>query len=810
MKYGWLTFVLIACLILSLTGVALGSPLADLDHWAKPQIEKWLAGGMASGYPDNTFKPDNTISRAEFVSLANSAFGKHNPSAVATFKDVQSSDWFYAEIAAAQVGGFISGYEDGAFRPNNPVTRQDAASITARLLGPGIITEQLDQVYFKDSESISQWARAAVNAAAASKVMAGYPDGTFRPQAFITRAETLVMLDSALAVIPYRADEYKGITGHVYIDGKLVDGAVIKLYEKGKYSLIKEINSGSNGEYAFDVEAGAYDITAVKDNYVAYVSDLVVSDKTVNDITLAEGSVFKGIARDKNGNVLKNTTLTFTTNPIFTTVTDDFGNFIITLLPDRKYNISGGSGLNSIAGVNSGDPGEHSLGTLRFGGSGVSGGGGGGGATLPQASNFEMAGATFSGSGLNYTVNVSETTKVKEIKFDLNVNSDFEITELINQAGTDILPSLKIMYPAINTTGSVTAGTSKVINIVDLLAIPDPEDDGIGASYFGQLVNPPNTTGTMTIKIKLSNNADTSKQAVYELTVNVKKNEIPVASNFEMAGGFFAGSGLSYTVNVQDTTKVKNLKFDLNVNADFEITELINQAGTNILPSLKIMYPAIDTTGSVTAGAGRVINVVSLLAIPDPEGDGIAASYFGKLVNPPNTTGAMTIKIKLANSAGTSAQSIYTLTVNIVKGEIPIASNFEMAGGAFSGSGLSYTVNVQDTTKVKNLKFDLNVNADFEIIELINQAGTNILPSLKIMYPAVDTTGSVTAGDGRVINVVSLLAVPDPEGDGIAASYFGKLVNPPNTTGAMTIKIKLANSANNSAQATHNLTVNIM
>lgn len=662
MRYRLLTIAIVACLIFSLTGLALASPIQDINHWAKTQIEKWLAQGIASGYPDNTFKPDNTISRAEFVSLANRAFGRQNQDAAITFKDVRPSDWFFAEVAAARAAGYISGYEDGTFRPDNPVTRQEAASIAARLLK---LESTSAQFYFKDAENISPWARAAVYAVAANKVMSGYTDGTFRPYGLMTRAETVVMLDSALDFLSVEPEE--GLTGHIYIDGKAAEGAVIKLFEKGKYTVIKETTADGNGEYVFAVDAGEYDITAVKDNYMAYVSDLIVTDKLVKDITLSEGTVFKGQAVDKSGNAMKNATLTFTTNPIFITTTDEDGNFIITVLPGMDYTIGGGSGLHPITGVGSGGPGVKLLGTLRFGGSpGGGGGSGGGGPAVPQASNFEMAGASFTGSGLSYTVNiVPETTKVKELKFDLNVNSDFEITDLINQAGINILPSLKTLHPAIKTTGSVTAGTGRVINIVDLLAIPDPEDDGIAASYFAQLVNPGHTTGTMTIKIRLVNSASTSKQAIYTLTVNIKKNEIPVATNFQVAGATFTGTGTSYTVDVLKAANIKNIKFDLNVDSDFEIIELLDNGGTDKLAALKGAYLPVKTTGSVTPGTGKNIDIITLLAIPDPESDGVKAGNFCALINGTQQS-SMTIKIKLTNGFYPLAHATYILNVNVL------------------------------------------------------------------------------------------------------------------------------------------------
>lgn len=470
MRYKLLTLAIIACLIFCFTGLAFASSLVDTNnHWAKPQIEKWVGKGLASGYPDNTFRPDNTISRAEFVSLVNRAFGKQNSASTSTFKDVEASDWFYKEVAAAQAAGYISGYEDGTFRPNDPVTRQEAASIVFRLLK---LEKTSAQVYFKDADSISQWARDAVYSVAAKKVMNGYPDATFRPFGMITRAETLVMLDNALALLPVEPEE-KGITGHVYIDDKAVEGAVLKLFEKGKYTVIKETTTDSKGEYVFAVDAGAYDITAVKDNYVAYVGNLVVTDKLVKDITLAEGSVLKGNAVDNSSSAMKDTTLTFTTNPGFIIVTDKDGNFTITVLPAMIYTISAGSGYNPITGIDSGSTGVHLLGILRFGGSGGGGGGGGGSNSTTAAVKATAISATLSGYGAGGVSPKSGTLSSNGLSgtIDLSNTTEYPDSALITDVSITAPAGSTLTTTSVDSDKFATVPVSKTLSNIGSIGI---------------------------------------------------------------------------------------------------------------------------------------------------------------------------------------------------------------------------------------------------------------------------------------------------------------------------------------------------
>ena len=105
------------------------------NHWAVRQISDWLNKDLVGGYTDGTFKPDNSITRAEFIALVNRAFGFTETVPVA-FSDVRESDWYALEVAKASAIGYIAGYPDGSFKPNNSISRQEAAAILAKCLNP--------------------------------------------------------------------------------------------------------------------------------------------------------------------------------------------------------------------------------------------------------------------------------------------------------------------------------------------------------------------------------------------------------------------------------------------------------------------------------------------------------------------------------------------------------------------------------------------------------------------------------------------------------------------------------------------------
>lgn len=172
-----------------------GQSFQDIQrHWAKGQIQQWVDQGLAHGYKDGTFKPDHTITRAEFVTLVNQAFGLTTKTAN-SFLDVNTKDWFVDEVSIAKASGYIAGYKDGTFRPNSPISREEVAAILSHLLKLNTSdSTQLDQ--FKDSGLI-QWSKPFISAVVENGSMNGYPDHTFKPTGFITRAEAIVALDHA-------------------------------------------------------------------------------------------------------------------------------------------------------------------------------------------------------------------------------------------------------------------------------------------------------------------------------------------------------------------------------------------------------------------------------------------------------------------------------------------------------------------------------------------------------------------------------------------------------------------------------------
>lgn len=173
------------------SAAAAAAPFKDTaGSWASSSIARWASNGVINGYADGTFKPGKRITRAEFVTVLNKLFG-YTAAGSGNFSDVPASAWYSDELAAAKAAGYYQGFSNNRALPNSEITRQDAVTLLARVFELSASSGQA--AAFTDSDQISGYAKEA--AAALSDAVKGYADGTFRPRAPITRAETAALLD---------------------------------------------------------------------------------------------------------------------------------------------------------------------------------------------------------------------------------------------------------------------------------------------------------------------------------------------------------------------------------------------------------------------------------------------------------------------------------------------------------------------------------------------------------------------------------------------------------------------------------------
>lgn len=146
------------------------------------------------GYEDGTFKPDRFITRAETVKMIVSSSEEELLSGM-QFEDVDQDHWANEYIYTSARNGYVSGYPDGSFRPDIPITRAEFATIVYGSMGQSIPKggDYLINRYFYDS--LEQWSTRKVNILGTMGLISGYPDGSFRPENYISRAEAVVILN---------------------------------------------------------------------------------------------------------------------------------------------------------------------------------------------------------------------------------------------------------------------------------------------------------------------------------------------------------------------------------------------------------------------------------------------------------------------------------------------------------------------------------------------------------------------------------------------------------------------------------------
>lgn len=169
--------------------------LNTADHFAYVQ-----------GYPDGTVKPAGNITRAETAAilfrLMDDASRKTYYSTKSGFRDVASSSWYNTYVATLNNAGVITDSSNGYFRPNEAITRAELAAMLAKF------SETTGAANYFNDVSAKYWAANAIAICAKLGWITGYPDGTFRPDKNVTRAELMAMINRATGRAPKSADAF--------------------------------------------------------------------------------------------------------------------------------------------------------------------------------------------------------------------------------------------------------------------------------------------------------------------------------------------------------------------------------------------------------------------------------------------------------------------------------------------------------------------------------------------------------------------------------------------------------------------------
>lgn len=183
------------------TQEAIGFSDVPATYWAKPYIDSLSSRGLIAGFDNGTFRPDEPVTRAQVANIVSKTFDLTADKKNLEFSDVDSKYWARESIDEVVKGGFMAGFPGGVFKPNEPVTR--AQALTTLVTGLGIAPPtnvQPTLSRYTDAATIPKWATDKVAAATAGSLVVNYPKlDQIKANQSTTRAELSAIIYQALA-----------------------------------------------------------------------------------------------------------------------------------------------------------------------------------------------------------------------------------------------------------------------------------------------------------------------------------------------------------------------------------------------------------------------------------------------------------------------------------------------------------------------------------------------------------------------------------------------------------------------------------
>ena len=194
-------------------------------HWAEDTLGKYVDKGYLKGYEDGSYKPDQSVTRAEYMTLINRVKdfkddeGKDLASA---FSDMKKSEWYYSAVDTALEQNYVKGYEDNTIRPNSTITRVEGFVMIGRLMGVTEDGTRDDLKDFADANQVDDWAVPMIGAMVRGGYIKGYEENGgkyLKPKSNMTRAEGIVSIQRQIDAEPDTPEEtYTYVTMNVPYD----------------------------------------------------------------------------------------------------------------------------------------------------------------------------------------------------------------------------------------------------------------------------------------------------------------------------------------------------------------------------------------------------------------------------------------------------------------------------------------------------------------------------------------------------------------------------------------------------------------
>jgi len=166
--------------------------------WFYDEVIALISAGHISGYGDGSFRPVQTVTRAEVAAFLARSKALMREGERPFFNDVREADWFYEDVVAVYNSGLMNGMAPGIFAPAKSLTREQASAIMVRASGAiNVVNEQEQELWlqgFKDRRKISGWAKPYIATAVKFGLINGYPNQEFRPTAQVSRAEVCTLM----------------------------------------------------------------------------------------------------------------------------------------------------------------------------------------------------------------------------------------------------------------------------------------------------------------------------------------------------------------------------------------------------------------------------------------------------------------------------------------------------------------------------------------------------------------------------------------------------------------------------------------
>lgn len=176
------------------------------NHWAKAAVNDMGSRMVIDGIGNGKFSPDAAITRAEFAAIVVRGLGLKLGEGANPFSDVAADAWYAGAVQTASTYGLITGFEDGSFRPNAKITREQAMTIVAKAMKLTGLADKLDKADsqsilagFADGSTAGNWARESIAITIQAEIVNGKDHGKLEPAAYVSRAEVASLIQRLLS-----------------------------------------------------------------------------------------------------------------------------------------------------------------------------------------------------------------------------------------------------------------------------------------------------------------------------------------------------------------------------------------------------------------------------------------------------------------------------------------------------------------------------------------------------------------------------------------------------------------------------------